>query len=122
MSYTDRRGVDGVTFPKRGPCGVPHFSVKALKQFDAKRLFADGTILQIRIWEVPEPVSPAEHRFKYSLFYGRPNERLVAYDNERGKGDHRHYQEREESYVFVSIENLFVDFMADVKALRGGDL
>jgi hypothetical protein len=27
--------------------------------------------------------------FKYSLFYGRPGEVLVLFDNERGKGDHK---------------------------------
>jgi hypothetical protein len=35
---------------------------------------------------VPEPVSPLEHRIKYRLV----NVRVVGYDNERGKGDHKH--------------------------------
>ncbi len=59
---------------------------------------------------------------KYSLFYGVPGKRIVGYDNERGKGDHRHLGEREEPYLFESPEKLIVDFMADVAKARGGSL
>lgn len=82
-------------------------------------VFSDGAILEIRIWRVPKTVPPSTHFLKYSLFYGRSGERLVGYDNERGKGDHRHYGLREENYTFVSIETLLVDFRRDVEALRG---
>jgi hypothetical protein len=63
-------------------------------------------------------VPPSEHRYKYSLFYGRPGERIILYDNERGKGDHRHYGDREEAYVFRSVETLTADFLADVRRAR----
>jgi hypothetical protein len=43
----------------------------------------------------------------------------VGYDNERGKGDHRHYGDHEEPYAFTSIEQLAADFQADVPRLRG---
>jgi hypothetical protein len=64
-------------------------------------------------------VPPSRHRLKYSLFYGRPGERVVGYDNERGKGDHRHYGDREQRYAFTSIEKLLADFKADVERMRG---
>lgn len=82
-------------------------------------LYGDGAILEIRIWRVPEKVPPSPHWLKYALFYGRPGERLVCYDNERGKGDHRHYGDQEERYLFVSIERLLADFRSDVEAMRG---
>jgi len=56
---------------------------------------------------------------KYSLFYGRPGERLVGYDNERGRGDHRHLAGKEEPYSFSTPEQLIADFLADVRRLRG---
>lgn len=87
-----------------------------------RRIFADGCILEVVIWRVPVVVPPTEHGFKYHLFYGRPGERLVGYDNERGKGDHRHRAGREEPYVFSSIAQLLDDFEADVVALRGGPI
>ncbi len=93
---------------------------KARKELEATLLFSDGYFLRMRVWEVSAPVPPGEHRFKYSLFYGRPGERVVLYDNERGKGDHRHYGEREEPYAFKDVETLRSDFLADVQRIRGG--
>jgi hypothetical protein len=56
---------------------------------------------------------------KYSLFYGRPGFRAVGYDNERGKGDHRHFRGIETDYRFTSVEQLIDDFWSDVQTLRG---
>lgn len=72
------------------------------------------------IWRVPSPVPPSGHGLKYSLFYGRPGVRMVGYDNERGKGDHRHFMGRETAYAFSGAEQLMVDFWSDVRTLRGG--
>ena len=93
----------------------------AQRLFDDRQRFADGHILHIRIWEVPGPVPPSEHRFKYALFYGFPGVREVLYDNERGKGDHRYYRDQEERYVFIDIETLIADFLSDVRRLREED-
>lgn len=82
-------------------------------------VFGDGAILEIKVWRIPSPVPPSQHLLKYSLFYGRPGQRLVGYDNERGKGDHRHYGARQEPYVFTSIEQMLADFRRDVEQLRG---
>jgi hypothetical protein len=83
-----------------------------------KRFYNDGAILEARVWELDKPVAGSGHRFKYRLFYGYPGRRLVGYDNERGKGDHRHAGRREERYAFVSLERLLDDFFADVDTLR----
>ena len=81
-----------------------------------RRVLDDGALLSFVVWEVPEPVPPSAHWFKYSLFYGFPGERIVGYDNERGKGDHKHIRGVEVPYTFVSIDQLMADFMADVEA------
>ena len=52
--------------------------------FEDKRVLADGAIIEMRIWRVPAAVPPSVHEFKYSLFYGRPGEVVVVFDNERG--------------------------------------
>ena len=51
--------------------------------------------------------------------YGRPGQRLVDYDNERGRGDHRHIEGQEQPYSFSTPERLIDDFLADVRRLRG---
>jgi hypothetical protein len=83
-----------------------------------KVVFDDGAIQEIVIWRTPSPVPPTNHGFKYRLFYGFPGQRLVGYDNERGKGDHRHIQGQEEPYVFSNWETLIDEFLADVAQVR----
>lgn len=80
--------------------------------------FDDGAILEIVVWRLPKPVEGCSHPYKYRLFYGLPGLRLVGYDNERPKGDHRHQGDREESYAFTSPEKLIDDFLRDVGAMR----
>jgi hypothetical protein len=92
---------------------------KATLLFAERRELATGDLLQVRIWAVPEPVPPSAHALKYSLVYIVAGERVVGYDNERGKGDHRHYRAIEESYQFTSPEQLLIDFLADVRAAGG---
>lgn len=81
--------------------------------------YDDGAIVEMVIWRVPVPVSPATHNLKYSLFYGRPGVREVGYDNERGKGDHKHFRGVEMPYAFSTVEKLMTDFWSDVMTLRG---
>jgi Family of unknown function (DUF6516) len=82
---------------------------------DRKLLLDSGAIVQIKVWQLPEATGERPHALKYSLFYGHPGERIVGYDNEAGKGDHRHYREREEPYQFTTYQNLLADFWQDVK-------
>jgi hypothetical protein len=91
---------------------------KAEKILEVRNEFRDGTILVVRVWRVPSPVPPSANGFKYSFFYGRPGERLVLFDNERGKGDHKHIREVESSYCFETIEQLTTDFMVAVRAIQ----
>lgn len=80
-----------------------------------KSVLESGAIIQIRVWRLPRPTHERPHGLKYSLFYGRPGERIIGYDNEAGKGDHKHYRNREEAYIFISLEKLIADFEADVR-------
>lgn len=63
---------------------------------------------------VASPVEPSTHRYKYSLYAAYFGQRLVCYDNERGKGDHRRINGEERRYEFVSMPKLVDDFWADV--------
>jgi hypothetical protein len=82
-----------------------------------KRIFGRG-IVQIVVWAAPAPVPPSAHRFKYRLVYVRDGRRVVGYDNERGKGDHRHLGETQRPYRFVDVPTLLRDFWRDVEASR----
>jgi hypothetical protein len=92
---------------------------RARRIFYDKLVYPDGAVLEMAIWHVPSPVPGSRHELKYSLFYGFEGQRLVGYDNERGKGDHRHIGEREERYRFTTPERLVEDFLTDVAVHRG---
>lgn len=93
--------------------------MNAVRAFYDRAEYPDGAIVEMAIWLVPKPVAGSKHSFKYSLFYGFPGRRIVCYDNERGKGDHRHIKGREQTYSFLSVEALVADFLADVRRMRG---
>ncbi len=76
----------------------------------------EGGVVEMVVWQVPQPVPPSEHPFKYRLVFIREGRRVVGYDNERGKGDHKHLGTLEVRYKFVDIETLMADFFRDVEA------
>ena len=82
-------------------------------------LYSDGALREMVLWQVPR--SPHYPRgLKYRLYYGDSLGRcLVRYDNERGKGDHRHFGEVEADYPFRDVEALVKDFLRDIRQLRG---
>jgi Family of unknown function (DUF6516) len=92
---------------------------KAELVYHDKAFLDNGLIVEMTIWRLPVETTERPHALKYSLFFGRSGERIVGYDNERGKGDHRHYREREEIYAFTTVEALVSDFLADVATARG---
>ena len=109
-----RRTRGGVT-PGRTP------APKATLLLHEKVVLPDESIMEIVLWQLPEPTPERPHGFKYRLYYGRRGMCLVRYDNETGKGDHRHVGGRETPYEFKSVEQLRVDFEKDMKAAGGKD-
>ena len=89
--------------------------MRAVPIVRAKEVRDDGSIVEIVIWELPEPLLPSSHLYKYRLYFGAAGVCRVRYDNERGKGDHRHIGEREEEYSFRTLEELLEDFQRDVE-------
>jgi hypothetical protein len=91
-----------------------------------KSVYDDGAIRQESVKVVAQPVSPCQHDYKYSFVYPVPGQtfgpkqdpRTIGYDNERGKGDHKHYRGSETPYRFTTIEKLIADFHADVRKER----
>ncbi len=92
--------------------------MKARLAFHDKAVYPDGSVIEMTIWEVCSPVLGSKHFLKYGLYYGLGSKRIVGYDNERGKGDHRHIANREELYQFTSVEQLMADFLSDVAKAR----
>ena len=101
-------------------CKKQHIQfMKAALIQSEKEVFENGAIRQVTIWLVPHPVPPAAHRFKYRLVYVVGGVRVIGFDNERGKGDHRHLHGVETPYEFGGIAKLLADFRELIRAERG---
>ena len=89
-------------------------NMKATRILNDRRQISDNMFAQMVIWHVPAPLKGSEHQFKYRLAFVVDGVCVMRYDNEAGKGDHRHYGAREEPYIFTTLETLLEDFQADI--------
>lgn len=90
--------------------------VKAVLILDTKTVLDDGRVLQRMVWQLPQLAADRPHGLKYRMYCGRDGQTIVLYDNESGKGDHRHVgpKEIESRYAFTSLAQLLKDFALDV--------
>lgn len=66
-------------------------------------------------WEVPLALAGSAHNRKYRLALIVDGTCVLRFDNEAGKGDHKHLGQREYPYGFVDAEQLVVDFWTGVE-------
>ena len=74
----------------------------------------DDAFQQLVIWRVPTPVRGSTHSFKYRLELVVNDVCVMRYDNEAGKGDHKHIGEEQVPIDFVDLATLLDEFDADV--------
>jgi hypothetical protein len=86
----------------------------------SERRVLERGFIEAVVWDLPRPMRGACHRFKYRLAYVVKGRCVLRYDNELGKGDHRHLGGKEKPYAFVSVDQLLNDFLADVARWKGG--
>jgi hypothetical protein len=86
------------------------------------RVRKGNALIERVVWFVATPVQGCSHHFKYRLYCGIDGVTVVRYDNESGKGDHRHLgkDEQQQPYAFTTQEQLLIDLEADIIRLTGG--
>ena len=77
-------------------------------------VYSPNSFAELVLWQVPKRVEGSEHDFKYRLVYVVEEVCVVRYDNEIGKGDHRHFGVVESNYKFASPDKLIIDFQKDI--------
>jgi hypothetical protein len=92
--------------------------MKAVRLLDVRHEVGHAACAELRLWRVPAPVAGSIHDLKYALAYVVDNVCVVRYDNEAGKGDHRHIGEMELAYRFTTMPQLLADFWHDVDQWR----
>ena len=92
--------------------------MKALPILSERHVLDASSFVEIVVWQVPAPVAGSAHSLKYGLAFVVDGVCVLRYDNESGKGDHRHAGDREEPYAFSSYDALLADFWRDVAEWR----
>ena len=99
---------------------MAELTTKAALVLHEKFVRNDGAIVEVVIWQLPQATQERPHALKYRMYFGREGKCVVRYDNESGKGDHRHIGDKEMPYRFVSLAKLRQDFETDIRKY-GGD-
>ena len=85
---------------------------------DERHVLDAAMFIELVIWRLPKPMRGSRHRFKYRLALVHNGICVLRYDNELGKGDHRHIRDLEGPYRFTGPDTLLADFWNDVEQWR----
>ena len=89
--------------------------MKAVSLLQRRVAFSETAFAELVIWKSPKPIAGSTHSFKYRLAYVVDGACVIRYDNEAGKGDHRHVGTEEYAYTFRTPEKLLADFQRDIR-------
>lgn len=88
--------------------------MKAHVLLNQRQPLSENVFAEMVVWRVPSPVAGSIHAFKYRLALVVDGSCVLRYDNEAGKGDHKHAGDTEMPYVFTTPQALLQDFWSDV--------
>ena len=92
--------------------------MKAALLLRERLTLAPDTFAELVVWRVPRPVVGSTHSFKYRLALVVEERCVLRYDNEAGKGDHKHIGTEELPVAFTGVNHLLAAFWRDVEAWR----
>ena len=101
------------TLTTRASVGIVS-NMKATKLLHTRIIYSEEGFAEMVLWQLPKPIAGSTHRYKYRLAYVVRGECVLRYDNEVGKGDHRHVGEKSGFYVFTTPERLIADFQREI--------
>jgi Family of unknown function (DUF6516) len=76
---------------------------------------AEDRFAEIVVWRLPRRPRGSHHVFKYRLAFVVDEVCVLRFDNETGKGDHKHVGDVEVPYAFSTLEGLITDFWDEVE-------
>ena len=93
-------------------------NMKAKLLLHERRLLSEDAFVELIVWRLPTPKPGSRHHYKYRLAFITGNRCVLRYDNETGKGDHKHVAGKELPYHFTTAETLLNDFWNEVDNWR----
>lgn len=88
--------------------------MKAVQLVGTRIVYSKSAFAELVLWRLPKSLEGSEHAFKYRLAYVVCGECVLRYDNEVGKGDHRHFGKKQRLYAFTTPDQLIADFLKDI--------
>ena len=88
--------------------------MKAVQLINTRIAYSESAFAELVLWRLPKPLKGSAHALKYRLAYVVRGECVLRYDNEVGKGDHRHFGKKESAYAFTTPDRLIADFLKDI--------
>lgn len=88
--------------------------MKAQALLRTRIVYSEVAFAELVLWQLPQALPGSAHYFKYRLAYVVNGVCVLRYDNEAGKGDHRHYDGRERTYAFSGPDQLITAFQSDI--------
>jgi hypothetical protein len=88
--------------------------MKAVELVRTRIVYSETAFAELVPWKVPKPVTGSTHLFKYRLAFVVNGVCVIRYDNEAGKGDHRHLNNQETPCTFTTPDKLIADFQNDI--------
>ena len=83
-----------------------------------RHTISETAFVELVVWHLPLPLQGSCQRFKYRLALVVSGSCVLRYDNEPGKGDHKHSGQDENTYIFLTPKALLDDFWNDVDTWR----
>lgn len=89
-------------------------NMKAVELVRARIIYSETAFAELVLWQISKPVAGSSHGYKDRLAYVVDGVCVIRYDNEIGKGDHRHFRGKENAYKFTTPGQLIADFQHDI--------
>lgn len=92
--------------------------MKASLLLRERRILGEDRFAEIVVWQLPAPSPGSLHSFKYRLAFVVDGVCVLRFDNEAGKGDHKHVGRVETPYLFTTAARLVDDFLNAIEEWR----
>ena len=92
--------------------------MKAALLLRERRVLEESQFAEVVVWRLPQRSSGSRHAFKYRLAFVVDEVCVLRFDNESGKGDHKHVGASEAKYAFSTLEQLLNDFWDEIAKWR----
>ena len=95
--------------------------MKATEVLRRRIPYTEVAFAELVLWQLPAPPPGSAHVYKYRLVYVVRGVCVLRYDNESGKGDHRHFKDKESRYGVDGVDKLLAAFQRDIERINRED-